>query len=139
MFRSTTSTNDIALGHAGGAGGAGERIDGLVVAADQQTAGRGRLGHRWVARPEQSLLVSVVWRASGADSPEAVVNRWTLLAGLAAAEAIEQAAATAGAALSRIAIKWPNDLLIDGKKLAGILVENAPGGGGRVGAVIGIG
>ncbi len=118
-FAKTTSTNDIAADHA-----ADENADGLVIVADEQTAGRGRLGHHWLARPEQSALLSILLCASLSDS----IDRLTLLAGLATAEAIEHATRDANPALPHpdIQIKWPNDLLIAGKKLAGILVEHRP-------------
>ncbi len=83
--------------------------DGVVVGADHQTAGRGRRGRTWDSRPGASLLVSVILR----PAPALV----TLAAGVAAAEACE---AVAGVA---VGLKWPNDLLLDGAKLGGILSE----------------
>ena len=83
--------------------------DGVVVGADHQTAGRGRRGRTWESRPGASLLVSVILR----PAPALV----TLAAGVAAAEAC---AAVAGVAVE---LKWPNDLLIGGAKLGGILSE----------------
>jgi BirA family biotin operon repressor/biotin-[acetyl-CoA-carboxylase] ligase len=87
----------------------GGAADGLVVGADHQTAGRGRRGRSWESRPGSSLLVSVVLR----PVPPLV----TLAAGVAAAEACE---AVAGVAVD---LKWPNDVLVDGAKLGGILSE----------------
>lgn len=109
------STNRLAgdLARAGAA-------DGVVVGADHQTAGRGRRGRSWESRPGESLLVSVVLRP-----PPALV---TLAAGVAAAEACE---AVAGA---DVALKWPNDLLLGGAKLGGILAELVAGA-----AVVGLG
>ena len=83
--------------------------DGVVVGADHQTAGRGRRGRTWDSRPGASLLVSVILR----PAPALV----TLAAGVAAAEACE---AVAGV---RVGLKWPNDLLLDGAKLGGVLCE----------------
>ena len=83
--------------------------DGVVVGADHQTAGRGRRGRVWESRPGASLLVSVVLR----PAPALV----TLTAGVAAADAC---AAVAGAG---VRLKWPNDLLLGGVKLGGILSE----------------
>ncbi len=83
--------------------------DGVVVVADHQTAGRGRRGRTWDSRPGASLLVSVILR----PAPALV----TLAAGVAAAEACE---AVAGVG---VGLKWPNDLLLDGAKLGGILSE----------------
>ncbi|HUR23602.1 MAG TPA: biotin--[acetyl-CoA-carboxylase] ligase [Acidimicrobiales bacterium] len=83
--------------------------DGVVVGAGHQTAGRGRRGRSWDSRPGASLLVSVILR----PAPPLV----TLAAGVAAAEACE---AVAGV---EVGLKWPNDLLLDGVKLGGILSE----------------
>jgi len=83
--------------------------DGVVVGADHQTAGRGRRGRTWESRAGASLLVSVILR----PAPALV----TLAAGVAAAEACE---AVAGV---DVRLKWPNDLLLGGAKLGGILSE----------------
>jgi BirA family biotin operon repressor/biotin-[acetyl-CoA-carboxylase] ligase len=87
---------------------------GLVVVADHQTAGRGRLGRTWEAAPGSSLLVSVLLRP---DLPADRLFLLTLAAGLALADAV---AAAAGVTT---ALKWPNDLVVDDKKLAGLLAE----------------
>jgi BirA family biotin operon repressor/biotin-[acetyl-CoA-carboxylase] ligase len=113
VFFRTSSTNDVAWQCAPSA-----ENDGLLVVADEQSAGRGRLGHSWVAKSEQSILCSILIR----DLPTASVDRLTLLAGLATARGIERALADAHAP-RRIEIKWPNDLLMEHRKLAGILVE----------------
>ena|GEM_PF-283281 len=98
--------------------------DGLIVLADEQTAGRGRLGHAWSAKAEQSILMSVLLKErEGEGGGE--MERLTLLAGLAAAEAVEGAASAV--CRMQVRIKWPNDLLVDGRKLAGILVERRTG------------
>ena len=80
---------------------------GSVVIADHQTAGRGRLEHRWEAPPGTALLVSFVL------APNPVLS---LAAGVAAAEACGQG----------VRLKWPNDLLLGGRKVGGILVEATP-------------
>ncbi len=98
---------------------------GLVAVADHQHAGRGRLGRTWSAPPGASLLVSVLLR------PELPIERRHLVvlaAAVAMAEAVE---ATTGV---RAGLKWPNDLLVGDRKLAGILAE---GTGDAV--VVGIG
>jgi BirA family transcriptional regulator, biotin operon repressor / biotin---[acetyl-CoA-carboxylase] ligase len=77
---------------------------GSIVFADHQTAGRGRLAHRWEAPPGTALLASFVL------VPNPVLS---LAAGVAAAEACAQG----------VKLKWPNDLLLDGRKVGGILVE----------------
>jgi BirA family biotin operon repressor/biotin-[acetyl-CoA-carboxylase] ligase len=92
--------------------------EGLVVVADHQTAGRGRRGHVWTAPPGKALLVSCVLR------PPLEPPRWpelTLTAGCAVAEAIEGASGLAAR------LKWPNDVLVQGRKVAGILAEGVVG------------
>jgi BirA family biotin operon repressor/biotin-[acetyl-CoA-carboxylase] ligase len=109
FFPTVASTNDVIHQHA--AAGAGE---GLLVVADEQTAGRGRLDRRWWAPPGTSLLISLLLRP---PIPAGRAGQMTMCLGLAAAEGIEQ---TTGL---RPALKWPNDLLLDGRKLGGILTE----------------
>lgn len=98
---------------------------GTLVTADEQTAGRGRQGRAWLAPPRKALLMSVVLRDLGAAQAYL-----PLAAALAVCEASEQSAPV------RCAIKWPNDVWIDGRKVAGILVEGRPQEGW---AVLGIG
>jgi BirA family biotin operon repressor/biotin-[acetyl-CoA-carboxylase] ligase len=90
--------------------------DGLVVVADHQQAGRGRLGRTWTAPPGASLLVSVLLRPGLAPEERHVV---VVAAAVAMAEAI---AAMTGVVAD---LKWPNDLLVGDRKLAGILAEAA--------------
>ena len=85
---------------------------GTLVTAEEQTAGRGRQGRIWLAPPRAALLMSVVVR--GLEEHQAVLP---LTAAVAVCEAAER---TAGV---ECAIKWPNDVWIDGRKLAGILIE----------------
>jgi BirA family biotin operon repressor/biotin-[acetyl-CoA-carboxylase] ligase len=87
-----------------------------VVIADEQTAGRGRRGARWHSPPGSGLWMSVVLPMAR-PLPHA-----SLLVGLAVAEAIERVAADV-----RVAIKWPNDLMIRGGKVGGILCESSSG------------
>ena len=89
----------------------------LVVGAEQQTAGRGRLGRRWEAPPGSSLLVSFLLR------PGLPRGWWPTLA-LAAGVALADVAGRWCPDAS-VALKWPNDLLLDGVKAAGVLVEAA--------------
>jgi BirA family biotin operon repressor/biotin-[acetyl-CoA-carboxylase] ligase len=86
---------------------------GLVAVADHQTAGRGRFDRRWDAPPGSSLLVSVLVRVHSTDAAFAFV----MAAGVALAEAVET---TAGFV---VGIKWPNDLVVGDRKLAGLLAE----------------
>jgi BirA family biotin operon repressor/biotin-[acetyl-CoA-carboxylase] ligase len=105
--------------------------EGVVLAADHQRAGRGRLGRTWSAAPGTSLLVSVLLRPS---LPAGEVPLVTCAAGLAAADAVH---ASAG---FRPGLKWPNDLVYDDRKLAGMLSESSPDdGGGPPAVVVGIG
>lgn len=88
--------------------------EGLVVVAEAQTAGRGRLGRSWQSPPRAGLALSVLLR------PAVDVARWgwlPLLAGVALAEAVRE---TTGLEPS---LKWPNDLLLGGRKCAGLLAE----------------
>jgi BirA family biotin operon repressor/biotin-[acetyl-CoA-carboxylase] ligase len=92
--------------------------EGAVVLADHQTAGRGRRGRAWTAPPGTALLFSLVLR------PPLPASRWPeipLAAGCAVAEALERAAGVDAS------LKWPNDVLVGGRKLAGNLAEGAAG------------
>jgi BirA family biotin operon repressor/biotin-[acetyl-CoA-carboxylase] ligase len=99
---------------------------GTLVTAEEQTAGRGRQGRQWVAPPGKALLMSVILRDLGAAQAHL-----PLAAALAACEASELSVPHI-----HCTIKWPNDVWLDGRKLAGILVEGRPQDGW---AVLGIG
>jgi BirA family biotin operon repressor/biotin-[acetyl-CoA-carboxylase] ligase len=96
---------------------------GTLVTASEQTAGRGRQGRSWSAPAGRALLCSVVVR----DPPRLL----PLAAGVAVADVVERALDRA-----RPLLKWPNDVLVDGRKVAGILVEGRPQEGW---AVVGMG
>ncbi|MDX2472028.1 MAG: biotin--[acetyl-CoA-carboxylase] ligase [SAR324 cluster bacterium] len=100
-------------------------INGLVVTAETQTAGRGRRGKKWETGPKGQLYFSLCLHTSGYPCPD---HSFTLIAGLALAKAFEEYKTP------NLSIKWPNDLLVNSKKLAGILCEGFSGG-----MVIGIG
>jgi BirA family biotin operon repressor/biotin-[acetyl-CoA-carboxylase] ligase len=125
VLPSVGSTNDVALGLA--EGGAPE---GALVVADMQTRGRGRGEHTWHTPPGVALAMSVILRPRQVR-PEAV---WgiSVAGALAVAEALE----TEGADPS---IKWPNDVLVGGRKAAGLLVDAAWDGERLAHAVLGIG
>lgn len=97
------------------------RAEGLVVLAEEQTAGRGRMGRGWSAPPGSSLLLSLLLRPAWMAPADAFTL--TMLAGVALCEAVEQAAP------AWAALKWPNDLMLAGgpgeplRKAAGILSE----------------
>lgn len=103
---------------------------GTAVVAAVQRMGRGTRGRTWTS-PAGGLWMSVVVRPSRTDALEAL----SLRVGLAAAAALELAVP----ALPRLGLKWPNDLVIDGRKLGGILCEARWGGGQCQWIVIGIG
>jgi BirA family biotin operon repressor/biotin-[acetyl-CoA-carboxylase] ligase len=96
--------------------------EGVVAVADEQTAGRGRLGRTWVAPAGSALLVSALLRPA---LPAERTHLVTLAAGLAALDAVDALTAV------RAGLKWPNDVVVDDRKLAGILAE-ADGGGAVV-------
>jgi BirA family biotin operon repressor/biotin-[acetyl-CoA-carboxylase] ligase len=125
VFEETESTNDLALrrGRQGAAGG-------FVVFAERQTAGRGRFGRRWASASHRGLWFSLLLR------PALPMNLWprlTTWAAVALAEGIENALGLPAA------IKWPNDLQIGGKKVAGILAESGTDTAGQPFAVVGLG
>jgi len=117
-----SSTNDVALERSATAVAEGQDAEGFVVVAEEQTAGRGRRGHAWFSPPGSGLYLSVVLAPARArvDPPRATLLL-TLAAGVAIAEGI-----TAATGL-RPDLKWPNDLQVARRKLAGILAEGAAG------------
>jgi BirA family biotin operon repressor/biotin-[acetyl-CoA-carboxylase] ligase len=108
----TGSTNaDLAVRAAQGA------PEGTVLAAEEQLAGRGRMGRQWVSPARSAVMVSVLLRPA-AIAPAR--RGWLpLLAGVAAATAVRQSAGVSAV------LKWPNDLLVGERKLAGILAEQS--------------
>lgn len=87
--------------------------DGTIVLADDQTEGRGRLGRAWVAPPRSGLTVSILLRLSAAFP----LYTLTPAAALAVGDLVRAFAA------ARCTLKWPNDVLVDGAKVAGILID----------------
>ena len=121
VLASTGSTNAVVAGRSQ----AGEP-GGLVVVAEEQTEGRGRLDRTWVSPPRAGLTLSVLLR------PDLAPEQWpwlSLLTGLAVATAVRQQAE-----LDAV-LKWPNDVLVDGRKVCGVLAEVPQPGA----AVLGIG
>ena len=102
---------------------------GTVVVADAQTAGRGRMGRRWMSPPGKNLYVSLLLRP---PVPAVDATRLSLVAGVALADAVEAVGVPA-------ALKWPNDLYCGGRKAAGILAEMASDPDGVRHVVIGVG
>ena len=109
VFQETTSTNDVAdkLGRDG-------VKEGVVVFAESQTKGRGRLGRSWISSQGKGLWFSVLLRP--AVSPQAA-TQMTIASATALARALKQSAGI------NCSIKWPNDILVKDRKLCGILTE----------------
>lgn len=112
VLERTTSTNDVARN----CGAAGED-GGLVIVAEEQEAGRGRRGAAWVSPRGEGLAFSVLLRPS---ENRALWPRLSMAAGLAVAEALDRFGIAAE-------VKWPNDVWVNGRKIAGILVESGEG------------
>jgi BirA family transcriptional regulator, biotin operon repressor / biotin---[acetyl-CoA-carboxylase] ligase len=106
--------------------------EGTVVTTDEQTAGRGRFGRTWEAPPGRGLLFSLLLRPKG-GLPDA--SRLSLIAALAVRHAIEPATGLSAT------LKWPNDVLLNGKKVCGLLGETttSTGSGGVPALILGIG
>jgi BirA family biotin operon repressor/biotin-[acetyl-CoA-carboxylase] ligase len=105
----TESTNAVALKLA-----ADDAEHGTIVLAEEQTAGRGRLGRAWFSEKSSGIYASIVLRPPLAPATAPVL---TLMAGLAAQKAVSSVTGLA------VDIRWPNDLLVNGKKVCGILTE----------------
>jgi BirA family biotin operon repressor/biotin-[acetyl-CoA-carboxylase] ligase len=123
-YEQTGSTNDDALEWIN----QGAPDKGLVV-ADEQTAGRGRMDRRWVTRRGTSLAFSVIFKPEATE----LVPFYAPLGALGVALALEAAVE------AQPSIKWPNDVLVGGKKVCGILAEAAWEGDRLAGLVLGIG
>jgi len=122
-FDEVDSTNDVAFDSA-----AQRDADGLAVLAEFQRRGRGRHGRAWVCPPRANIMLSVLLLDGGGLRHDAL----TIAAGLSVCEAIEQTCRLGSQ------LKWPNDVLIEGRKVAGVLVETRSHEAGRA-LVIGIG
>jgi len=125
VVRETGSTNADLLAQVHDGRLAGPKL----LVAHSQTAGRGRAGRSWLSAPGATLMFSLAWRFK---SPLQHLAGMPLAAGVALAEAIQALGVP-------VQLKWPNDLLKDGAKLAGILVETQTGPDGAVWAVVGAG
>ncbi|OWY38334.1 biotin--[acetyl-CoA-carboxylase] ligase [Xenophilus sp. AP218F] len=120
----TDSTNTQLMARASNGG-----LHGLVLATELQTAGRGRLGRRWQVRLGSGLTFSLLWRFE---------RGMAQLAGLSLAVGVALARALRGLG-APVTLKWPNDVLLAGNKLAGILIELSGDALGPAAVVIGIG
>lgn len=108
VFRETTSTQDIAKSYASGH---------ALIVANHQTGGRGRLGRRWLSTPGASVLMSLRWPS---DSLSTSHDQVSLRVGVALANAVQQMISA-----EAVRLKWPNDVWIEQRKIAGILIEQA--------------
>jgi BirA family biotin operon repressor/biotin-[acetyl-CoA-carboxylase] ligase len=120
---STSSTQDDARTQA--QSGA---VNGTVVLAEEQTGGRGRFGRTWVSPPGENVYLTLILRPSIDE-----LRSLGIVASLAVAEAVEDVTSLSPA------IKWPNDVLIGGRKLAGILVDSELAGWEPLWALVGMG
>ena len=125
FYAELSSTNDLALEWADNGA-----TDGSLVLADLQTAGRGRAERRWVTRPSTALAMSLILRPKTAEL--AHVARFSALAALGLVDALAKMGLAAE-------IKWPNDVLLGGRKVAGVLVETVWRGNDLTALVVGMG
>lgn len=123
------STNTVLLERARNDSARAAVAKSALLVADRQSAGRGRLGRRWLSSPEGSLTFSVLWHFAG---DAARLSGLPLAVGLAVARAL----AVCGA--RGVGLKWPNDILLGGGKVGGILLEAEAAPTGML-AVLGIG
>jgi BirA family transcriptional regulator, biotin operon repressor / biotin---[acetyl-CoA-carboxylase] ligase len=105
-----------------------EKATGAVFIADEQIKGRGRLGRSWFAPPDTALMISVALRP-----PHTYLSRVNMLAALSVLETIQSAGGT------DVGLKWPNDVLFNGRKVCGVLSEAAWDGEKLLGVALGIG
>ena len=125
VFDAVSSTNDLAKQYL--EEGATE---GLVLMSESQTSGRGRMGRSWVSSPGIGIYMSAILKPR--IQPQRL-PQLTLVAGLAAVQAINEFTK------HKAQLKWPNDILLNGKKLCGILCEYHPITNGEAGVIVGIG
>jgi len=122
VYDSTSSTNDVAAKYS-----RNKQNDGLVIFAEEQTAGRGRAANKWLSGRADSILCSIVITKNKLNAE---------LISLTCAVAVAEAIGRPGRSYAKI--KWPNDIMLNGKKVAGILLESKMENGGNT-YVIGIG
>lgn len=104
--------------------------EGAVILAGEQTRGRGRMGKSWLSPPDRGIYMTVLLRPRW---PGGEAGLLSMLAGLAVARALERLQ------VSAVALKWPNDVVVKGRKIGGVLVETRLDGGWIEFAVLGIG
>jgi BirA family biotin operon repressor/biotin-[acetyl-CoA-carboxylase] ligase len=122
VYDSTSSTNDVAAEYA-----KNKNNDGSVIFTEEQTAGRGRAGNKWLSGRSDSIICSILLTHN-----EINAELLSLSCAVAVAEAIGKTVR------AEAQIKWPNDIILNGKKVAGILLESKQDNGGTA-FIIGIG
>ncbi|MSR15597.1 MAG: biotin--[acetyl-CoA-carboxylase] ligase [Gammaproteobacteria bacterium] len=107
-----------------------DNVHGVALFAEYQTDGRGRRGDRWTAPPGSGLCLSLGWRF---DAPPSTMSALSLVIGIAVVRTVQSLG------VATLALKWPNDVMFQGRKLAGILIEMRSEYGGPSTVVIGVG
>lgn len=131
VFDTLPSTNDTALEAV-----SGDALTGIVWLAKEQSLGRGRRGNSWTAAPGECLMLSTLVRY---DGPQERLAGVSLVVGLALRDLVCECLSSEGIERPRVEVKWPNDIMVDGKKLAGILVETRTNNQDQIGIVVGVG
>ncbi|MEN9447213.1 MAG: hypothetical protein RJA25_503 [Bacteroidota bacterium] len=126
---SVDSTNNFAKEHISNS----SPIDGTVILADEQFAGRGQIGNTWQVEPNKNLTFSIIYNTSFLKASEQFYLNIAISLG------IRVALNTVLDNNFEIAIKWPNDILVDRKKISGVLIENTISGNFLKNSIIGIG
>jgi BirA family biotin operon repressor/biotin-[acetyl-CoA-carboxylase] ligase len=130
LLECTPSTNDLAL-----EGIESGKPTGAIWIAREQDAGRGRRGRKWFAAPGDALLLSMLLKP-----PSKVrMDLLPIAAGLALREVVEKSLNLSGNHFARVCVKWPNDVYIDERKVAGILIEGRGSKDGTFAFAVGIG
>jgi BirA family biotin operon repressor/biotin-[acetyl-CoA-carboxylase] ligase len=124
FYAETDSTNSLALKRASKAG------EGTVIIADSQTKGRGRLGRHWVSPPGVNIYMSIILKPAIAPRD---ITLLAVMASVACAHALNKVTAL------DVSIKWPNDLVVNSRKIGGILSEMKTDQGKIVSVILGIG
>lgn len=130
-YETLPSTNDSALESI-----TQKALTGIVFVANEQTKGRGRRGNIWSAAPGECLMLSLMVRYQG---PVERLSGVSLVVGLCLRDLVQELLHDTFDTARDVFIKWPNDIMVDGKKLAGILVETRTESLGDYGIVIGVG
>ncbi len=124
IVHTINSTNSFLMAHAS------KQLSGSVCMAEQQTDGRGRRGRSWVSPFAKNIYQSVLWHFEGGASE---LEGLSLAVGVAISRALEQFG------ISGVQLKWPNDVLVGGRKLAGVLLEMGGDPSGSCHVVVGVG